>query len=135
MDIREALLSAKVPTEAVPVPELGKGVVVIVRGMTGRERDAFEASCFQRKGRKSEFSMANLRAKMVAYCCIKPSGERWFTDADAEVLGEVRADIIDRLFTVAQKLSGMREEDLDELGQSSATTLTLSTPSSPLLTN
>lgn len=135
MDIREALLSAKVPSEAVAVPELGKDVVITVRGMTGRERDAFEASCLQRKGRRSEFSMQNLRAKLVAYCCVNGKGERIFTDADAEALGEVRADIIDRLFTVAQRLSGMREEDLDELGQRSTTTPTSTTPSLASLTN
>ena len=115
------ILNAKEPPrEVVHVRELSGDV--IVRGMTGKERDAFEASCFEGRGKKRDFSMRNLRAKMVACCCIDEQGRRLFTDEDAAELGAVRADVIDRIFGVAQRLSGMREEDLDELGLSSKTT-------------
>jgi hypothetical protein len=128
MGVRDVLLAATAPpTEVVALPELK--ISVTVRGMTGAERDAFEASCIEGKGRKREFSMKNLRAKMVAYCCIDEQGHRVFTDIDALALGAVRADVIDRLFGVAQRLSGMRDQDVDELGLGSETT-TSSSPSS-----
>lgn len=103
--------------ETVSVPSL-KGDV-IVRGMTGKERDAFEASLVEGKGKKRDINTRNLRAKLVAFCCVDEQGNRLFSDADAEALGDVRADALDRLFSVAQRLSGITQEDADELGQPS----------------
>jgi hypothetical protein len=117
------------PRDTVFVKELGGEV--IVRGMTGVERDAFEASCFEGRGKKRDFSLNNMRAKLVAACCIDDQGHRLFTDEDVIGLGAVRADVIDKLFAVAQRLSGMRDEDVDELGLSSKTPTTSATPSSP----
>ena len=115
---REAFLSATAPPQQlVKVPELGGDV--IVRGMTGEERDAFEASLIEGRGKKRDVNMKNMRAKLVAYCCVDEKGDRLFTDEDAGKLGKTRADILNRLFTVAQKLSGISEEDADELGQAS----------------
>jgi hypothetical protein len=118
MGLRETLLGATAPPqEIVAIPQLG--IDVTVRGMTGVERDAFEASCFEGRGKKRDFNMKNLRAKLVAYCCVDEHGHRVFSDADAVALGEVRADVIDRVFGVAQRLSGMKDEDVDELGRPS----------------
>jgi len=116
----DILNATTTPRERVSVPELGGDV--LVRGMTGVERDAFESSCFEGRGKKRDFNMRNLRAKLVAYCCIDEQGHRLFSDADAVSLGEVRADVIDKLFGVAQRLSGMRDEDVDELGLTSEKT-------------
>jgi hypothetical protein len=99
--------------------------------MTGAERDAFEASCFVGKGKKRDFVMRNLRAKLVAYCCIDEDGRRLFTDEDAIALGAVRADVIDKLFGVAQRLSGMNDDDIDELGLSSGSLATSGISSMP----
>lgn len=130
MGIRDTLLAATAaPTEVVALPALGADVKVTVRGMTGIERDAFEASCIEGKGKRREFSAKNMRAKMVAYCCIDESGQRVFSDADAVALGNVRADVLDKLFSVAQRLSGMRDEDADELGIGSPTQTASSMPS------
>ena len=129
--LRDLVLGAvEAPSELVQVPALG--VAIRVRGMTGRERDAFEASCFEGKGKKRAFSMKNVRAKLVAYCCIEEDGRRLFTDDDAERLGDIRADVLDRLFGVAQRLSGISEEDADELGQTSRTPSAISSSPSPV---
>lgn len=128
---RADLLRASLPQETVYVKELKDSV--IVRGMTGRERDAFEASCLVAKGRKREINTLDMRAKLVALCCIDEKGQRLFSDEDVAVLGDVRADVIDRLFSVAQRLSGLRDEDVDELGLGSASPAPTTTPSSPLL--
>lgn len=131
MGVRETLLGAtKPPQETVSIKALG--IDVTVRGMTGVERDAFEASCFEGRGKKRDFSMRNLRAKLVAICCIDGNGHRVFTDEDAVELGKVRADVIDQLFGVAQRLSGMRDEDVDELGLSIETSKTSNTSPSSL---
>lgn len=129
MGIRDAILGATtVPTEIVELPEINQQVTV--RGMTGAERDVFEASCIEGRGKKRDVNLKNARAKLVAFCCVDDRGQRVFTDVDVASLGEVRADIIDRIATVAQKLSGMREEDLDELGKPSTTKTASNTSSS-----
>lgn len=131
MSLRDQILGAtEAPRESVYVPALQ--VAVWVRGMTGGERDAFEASCFEGKGKKRNFSMKNIRAKLVAFCCEDDQRNRIFTEADAERLSDVRADIINPLFTVAQRLSGMSEEDVDELGSSSPTPSVTSSSPSPV---
>lgn len=125
---KQILLGATTPPqETVKVPELGGDV--IVRGMSGGERDAFEASLIEGKGRKRDVNMKNLRAKLVAYCCIDEQGARIFTDSDAEALGLVRADVLNRIYTVAQRLSGITDEDADELGEVSSQTVSASSSS------
>ena len=129
---REKLLGATTPPqESVNVPELGGEV--LVRGMTGVERDAFEATLIVGKGRKRDINTVNMRAKLVAYCCVDETGRRIFTDDDAVALGKVRADILDRIFSVAQRLSGVTDQDADDLGSPSKTPTPSGTLSSPSL--
>jgi hypothetical protein len=108
---REKILSLRtLPTEKVEVAQLGGWV--LVRGLTGKERDAFETSMFvERKldGGKVErkTDVANLRARLVVKCLVDEQGERLFEDAEAEILGDIDGSVLDRLFDVAQRLSGM----------------------------
>lgn len=115
MELRDLVLGAQPPTERVRLPELGD-VTMLMRGMTGVERDVFEASCWEGRGKARAFVTRGLRAKLVASCAVDDQGHRLFTDADVEALGQVRADMLDRLFGVAQRLSGMSDRDLDDLG-------------------
>jgi hypothetical protein len=127
---KQMLLGATtLPQETVQVPELGG--TVIVRGMTGAERDAFEVGLIKGRGKHREVNLQNMRAKLVAFCCIDDKGERLFADAEVEALGNVRADVMNRLYTVAQRLSGLSDEDADELGQPS-TPKTIASSSSGL---
>lgn len=129
MGAREALLGAKVPTEEVRIASIGQ--TFFVRGMTGAERDKYEFSFVKKTGRKAEYVPENMRAKLVAFCTVDEHGQRIFSDADAALLGETRADVLDALFSVAQRLSGIGAGDADELGLSSDTKTITSTPSSP----
>lgn len=127
---KSVLLGATtVPRETVRIPELGGEV--IVRGMTGAERDAFEVSLVEGRGRNRQANLKNLRAKLIAFCCVSETGERVFTNEDVEALGTVRADVLNRIYNVAQKLSGITDEDADELGKPSTPTAS-ATSSSPL---
>jgi hypothetical protein len=111
---RDAILGAEdLGTEIVDVGEWGGSVTV--RGMTGKERDAFEASILERRGKRMVPNTANVRAKLVARCCLDENGDRLFTDSDAEALGAKSGAAIDRVYEVAARLSGMTDEDIDEL--------------------
>jgi hypothetical protein len=108
----------KLPIESVDIPELG--MAIYVRGMSGEERDAWEKSLIRGKGKRMEVDTTNVRARLVAKTACTEQYERLFTDADALELGQSRVDILNRLFTVAQRLSGVSDADVEELGKASA---------------
>lgn len=111
---RDAILQAQdLPSEQVPVPEWGGEV--LVRGLTGAERDAFEQSIAEQKGGSVKMNLQNVRAKLVALTVVNEEGERIFSDKDAGLLGKKSAAALNRVFEVAQKLSGLTPEDVDEL--------------------
>lgn len=103
--------------ELVQVPEWGGDVYV--RGLTGTERDQWERSFMQRKGNKVEFDLdlvlGNARAQLCSMTIVDEQGNRVFSDADAVELGKKSAQALDRVFTVAQQLSGITKKDVDEL--------------------
>lgn len=120
---REELLGlTDVPWETVTIEALKKVAVVV--GMTGKERDSFEASLVTGRGKKSKVNTDNVRAKLAARCLYdKPpsqGGKRLFTDAEADRLGDIRVDVLSPIFASAQKLSGVSDEDIDELGKLSS---------------
>lgn len=116
---KELLLGAvkKLPIERVDLPELGGHVCV--RGMSGVERDAWERSLVVGKGKRRDFDLANVRARLAVRCLCDEQGTRLFTDDDATVLGEMRVDALNKIFEVAQRLSGVSDQDVDDLGKSS----------------
>ncbi|WP_461369485.1 hypothetical protein [Candidatus Darwinibacter acetoxidans] len=115
---RDAILQAEdLPRELVEVPEWGG--CVYVRALTGAERDAFEASVVEQRGKSTKMNLRNIRAKLVALTAVDEEGKRLFTDDDAALLGKKSAAALDRVFDVAQRLSGLKDEDVEELAKNS----------------
>lgn len=109
---RDLILAADdLKTEKVSVPEWGGEVNV--RAMCGAERDAFEQSLFVGDGDGRKFSAENVRAKLLVRCIVDDNGARVFKDEDAAVLGQRNAGALDRVYSVAQRLSGIGKGDLD----------------------
>jgi len=110
----EILKIEDIKTEEVEVPEWGG--VVLVKTMSGRERDQLESSVITKPG---ERNLTNLRAKIVSLSIIDVDGNRQFSFDDAILLGDKSARALDRVFTVAQRLSGFTPEDVKELSKKS----------------
>lgn len=108
----QILAAVVVPTEVVRVPELGGEIIVC--GMTAAERDSWEASLFTGKGKHRQFNADNIRAKLVAKCVVDENGNRLFSEQDVATLGRVRVDVMARLHTVAQRLSGITDADEED---------------------
>lgn len=106
------------PIERVEVPELGGHV--FIRGMSGVERDAWEKTLLVGRGKSQKVNTENVRAKLVARTAVDENRERIFSDEDAQALGALRVDVLTRLFQVAQRMSGVTDEDVEELGKVSA---------------
>lgn len=125
---RDQILEAKdLETREVEVPEWGG--TVLVRALSGTDRDAYEASLVQMRGNKSVPQLGNIRAKLVARAIVDEDGNRLFTDADIKVLGQKSAAALSRVFTVAAEMSGLNDADIEEIegnsdaAQSGASTL------------
>ena len=98
-----------------PVTIDGVAEPIFIRTLTGRERDGFEQSCFTQKGKDRVLSTENIRAKLLVRSICDEKGVRLFQDNEAEQLGGIPADILDILFTKAQKMSGLAPSDVEEL--------------------
>lgn len=99
-------------TFTVDVPEWGGSVVI--RVMSGTERDRFE----------SEFVGGNknvemVRAKLVAKCLCDEEGNRLFNEQEIPALGEKSAAVLDRLFTACMKHNRFTKDDVEELAGNS----------------
>lgn len=111
---RDAILAADdLSFEDVPVPEWGG--TVRVRTLSGTERDAFEASIVEQRGKKSSVDMRNIRAKLAARTIVDEDGKRLFSERDVELLGAKSASALQRVFEVAQRLNGLSDGDVEEL--------------------
>lgn len=98
--------------EEVPVPEWGGSV--LVRTLSGRERDEFESSTVDKKDGKP--NLDNFRAKLVGLCMVDEHGKRLFeTRADITMLGNKSVAALQRVFNKAQELNGFSEADVEEM--------------------
>jgi len=120
---KAALLAAAakaLPRERVDTPELGAGEYVNVQGMSGTMRDAWEKSLVVGRGKRRDVNTENVRAKLAVQCLVDDAGVRLFEDNDVAALGALRVDVLNRIFEVAQRLSGVSDSDIDELKKPSA---------------
>ena len=117
---KEQILQADdLPTKVVPVPEWNGEV--IVRTMSGEERDAWEQSITTKRGDDIQVNMANLRARLCSQTIVDEDGELLFSKDDVDLLGQKSAKALDRIFGIAQKLNGLGKDDIKELAKNSDT--------------
>ena len=118
--LTRAMLDARagdLPTEKVDIPGWG---TAIVRGLSAAERDAYEADVVimrrTRSGRMEEGrDYHNIRAKLVVRCLVDPDGNLLYKPNEYDVLGTLPAAVVDPLWEAATRLSGMTDEDVQEL--------------------
>lgn len=125
---REQILTVKdIETEIVPVPEWGGEV--IVKGLSGADRDKYETSLYDQQGKKMKIKLDNVKARLVAYSVVDENGKRIFSEADIVELGKKSAKALNRIADVSQKLSGVTKEDMDDLTKNSEATTSDDLPS------
>lgn len=97
------------------------GGYVRIRTMTAHERDKFEQEVFANKGDKKE-RMDDIRANLVARTVIDENGKRMFSDKDIKKLSGKSAAALDQIFSEAQELNAVRDQDVEELAKNSEET-------------
>ena len=106
----EILRHCELPSEELAVPEWGG--VVRIRSLTAGERDAFE---IELKDARTGGQVPNVRAALAVKVLTDDEGKRIFRDADAETLAAFGAKPLDRVFSLASRLSGITRDDVDTL--------------------
>lgn len=115
---KDQILNANdLPTKVIPISEWG--IDVIIKTMTGTERDAWEASLVKGKGKNTRIDATNVRAKLCVCVLVDEKGNRLFSDNDAFALGRKSSAALDKVFEIAQKLNGISDEDIEELAGNS----------------
>lgn len=115
---KDQIISANdIITETISIPEWGGDVSIKV--MSGTERDAFESSIFEQKGKDIQRNLNNLRAKLVSKCLIDDKGSRLFSDKEIEIVGKKSAKVLDRLYEVCVRINGIGQKDVEDLTKNS----------------
>ncbi len=111
----QIIQSSDIPREVVSCPEWGGNV--LIKGMTGRERDAFEAESIKSRkpGDPVEVSFENIRSRLLVRCIVDENDVPLFPENNMQMLSKKSAIPLDRCFAVAQRLSGLTKEDVEEL--------------------
>ena len=93
------------------------GGTVLLRTLTGAERDEFEASTVKTgKNGRQEQDMVNFRARFVALCIVDESGKRLFTTRGAiGMLGSKSVAALQKVFNKAAEMNGMTDSDIEEM--------------------
>lgn len=107
-----------IPVEEVIVPEW-KNRKVLVCGLTAAGKNAYQASLLEIKGSSRRVRMENALAKLLVRTIVNRQRQPIFTETDIERLGGKSAAALERLATVANRLSGMDEQENAELVKNS----------------
>ena len=130
MSIKDTIFSRPrtLTTEAVSTPEWGDiDGKLYVKTLSAKQRDDWEAGIV---GEGKKRNLKNIRAKFVVLCVCDEQGALIFLPNDADRLGDEHASVIDRLWEASRKLSGISDEDDEELAKNSSATTDDASPSS-----
>lgn len=115
-NLREAIFGAEdSESEIVPVPQWG-GIEIEVRSMTGKSRAAFMESFTDDEGK---VSWERLYPSLIIATSYDPeTGERIFLPGDEDALNAKSAAALEKVASVALRLSGLSDKAEEEAGKS-----------------
>lgn len=100
------------PREAIIVPELGDEPIYISK-MNAALRDRFDQMVTGGKA-NGAVDLTNIRARFLTLVCTDEKGTRLFEEDDAEWLGELDTDIVQKLAKKGFELNGINTDDIVE---------------------
>lgn len=105
--------------EDVWVPEWQ--TMIRLRSLRGTERDEFDATRFKFHNGEMQITTKQIRAKLLVLAAVDLDGNALFRADQVTALGRKNAAILDRLFAVAARLSGLTPQAVeDEAGESAS---------------
>lgn len=104
------LMQLKVAEERVSVAGVG---VVVVRGMTGTQRDEFEVESERRRKAKPFALPVLFRARLLQACCFTEAGAPLIPKDKVAAVGDLPAGPLEPLVNAALHLSGLAAGDVE----------------------
>jgi hypothetical protein len=109
-ELRKTILEVEdIPSEVIEVPEWG--VEVVVRGMDGLARARFLRRATSADG---EADYEKFYPELIIACAYDKDGNPAFEGADRDALNQKSGRALERVATVAQRLSGLGGDDIEE---------------------
>ena len=109
--------------ERVPLPEFGNGTSCWVYGWTAGERTAWEKEFQKPNGKPDKGRQNEIRERLVVRCVRDDNGQPLFTNDDLEAIRGQDAAVVERIVNAALAITGVTENDIEELaGNSEETT-------------
>ncbi len=102
------------PVEEVIVPEW-KNRKVLICGLTAAAKNAYQASIVEIQGKNRKLKLEHSTAKLLVRCLVDQKRQPLFTETQILQLGAKSAAVLERLAKVASRLSGMDEDDNEQL--------------------
>lgn len=103
-----------IPTELVTVPEW-KHRKVMICGLTAAGKNAYQSSLVEITGKTRKMRLENATAKLLVLTIVNGARQPIFTESDILRLGTKSAAVLERLAKVASRLSGMDEDENEQL--------------------
>ena len=97
------------PTKDMDIPEWGG--TLTIRTLTGAERDEWESAFVN----QDKIDIRGLKTRLIQLTVLNGDGNPMFPKADRLQLNGKSASVIDRIFQVSQRLSGLTKEDAEEM--------------------
>ena len=108
---RDAILAAEdLRYETVAVPEWGGAVSV--KTLSAAERDMFDEECYDAR---VAGTAVDVRSRLVRFSVVDADGAQLFSADDLDKLGRKSSIAMNRIFTAAQRLSGIGAPDIEVL--------------------
>ena len=100
--------------EDVDVPEWGGTVRLL--GMSGTDRNAYQESMvvLGANGKPQKVNLQDQLARLLSKCLVGEDFQRLFTDKDVRELGRKNGAVLERLGKVAQRLSGLGQDAVED---------------------
>lgn len=107
------------PIERVDLPWIGPNAHVLVRGMSANGKDRFEDDVYNVVGGKVVAKAEGIRAITICLCLCDAKGNPLCTLEDLPAIQGLDGKTADAIYAVASRLSGMTQQDVDELVKNS----------------
>ena len=104
-------------TVEVEVPEWDGSV--LVRPLTAKQRGQFTAALVDQRQGGRTLRLQDIQIRLCGLSIVDESGKRMFSDAEMAILGGKSSAALQHVFEVAQRLSGLSEEQVEELAGNS----------------
>ncbi len=113
---KEALLGLKVPRERYRIPDVGE---VWIHGLTAGQKDKYEDQVFKVQAGSRQVRIGNARAMLVIQTCHDQHGKRIFGDSDIGRVCNMPAAIVEPIYELARRLSGLPTGEVEEMVKNS----------------